>query len=48
MQTWVKEIFLYHYKDGELNDQEIHKLEEKWQRYLKKPVRRPIPKEESG
>jgi len=45
MQTWGKEIFLYHYKDGELTTQEIHKLEEKWQRYLKS-LSKTYPKEE--
>jgi hypothetical protein len=35
MQTWGKEIFLYHYKEGELTTQEIKDLEEKWQLYLK-------------
>ncbi|MEH6770541.1 glycoside hydrolase family 113 [Maribacter arcticus] len=45
MQTWGKEIFLYHYKDGELTTQEIQKLEGKWQLYLKS-LSKTYPKEE--
>lgn len=45
MQIWGKEIFLYHYKDGELTTQEIQKLEGKWQLYLKN-LSKTYPKEE--
>jgi len=44
MQTWGKEIFLYHYKDGELSTQEIQKLEGEWQLYLKN-LSKAYPKE---
>tara|TARA_R110001592_G_scaffold2908_1_gene16368 strand:- start:12665 stop:14980 length:2316 start_codon:yes stop_codon:yes gene_type:complete len=45
MQTWGKEIFLYHYKDGELNAKEIQRLEGQWQLYLKSLTKN-YPKEE--
>ncbi|WP_339841286.1 hypothetical protein [uncultured Maribacter sp.] len=45
MQTWGKEIFLYHYKDGELTTQEMQKLEGGWQLYLKS-LTKTYPKEE--
>ncbi|APQ16834.1 glycoside hydrolase family 113 [Maribacter hydrothermalis] len=34
MQTWGKEIFLYHYKDGELTNKQMQKLERQWKLYL--------------
>tara|TARA_R110002051_G_scaffold4043_1_gene21394 strand:- start:32170 stop:34485 length:2316 start_codon:yes stop_codon:yes gene_type:complete len=44
MQTWGKEIFLYHYKDGELTNQQVQKLEIQWKVYLENLLEK-YPKE---